>query len=184
MSLFGSYIQESSEENIVEVIMSEIPLLDDEFITEDMIVRDNLPGHIKGTNTVKIEVYTNEGDNVPHFHIENGQGFSCCPKLYSAEYFDHGWHTDMLNKKQSKFIDRLLRKSFGKDRTVWQECVRVWCKYPQNLGYDPRATDEENAINMAKYPLPPASSQPDYTTLNSIDEEDQNNKNSKGAKKK
>ncbi|MBR6289434.1 MAG: hypothetical protein IKR19_08865 [Acholeplasmatales bacterium] len=165
MSLFGNYIDESYN----KVLIGTFPWPEDEALNEDLISSGNLPGHIDGGNNVKIEIYTNEGENVPHFHIE-GKKFSCCVRLYSCGYFPHGTHTDILNNVQARYINKIMQQKYTKigEKTItnWQQCDIVWNRYPHNLGYDPSATKEENENNMAKYHVKDADEQPDYSNLN------------------
>lgn len=121
---------------------------EDEFFTEDTVVRNvDFGGKVKRKH---ICVYTNEGENIPHIHIESnsrgGVKFSCCVKLLSAEYFKHGTHLDELNNKQTKILDKVMRSRYSVDKTVWEQCVDVW-----------KAHFETN-IDIIK--------QPDYTLLN------------------
>ncbi len=169
MSLFGNYIEDAFKKSIGEIIVDNVFWFENETLNEDLIVKNNLPGHIDGGNIVKIEVYTNEGENIPHFHIENDK-FSCCVEIFKCAYFVHSWHTDTLNNSQAKRINKIMKSKYTNignvPISVWQKCVMVWNRYPKDLGYNPNATDEENLINMSKYQLPDASQQPDYSKLN------------------
>lgn len=119
-----------------------------------------LVGTINFIDTVgecKIEIYSGEGQ-IPHFHIKNkdrSKGkFDCCIMVYSAEYFDHGTHTDKLTKSQCKQMNEFFKQkdTYNPNKTLWDAMVNYWnasnpdCKFP----------------NYKK-----VKSQPDYSKLNS-----------------
>jgi hypothetical protein len=102
-----------------------------------------------------VYVNTDDGGNVPHFHIVDantrGKQFHCCVKIEKSEYFDHGFKTDKItNSKERKALDSFLREPFQKSKfngTNWEYIVMIW-----NMNNSDMDVDEE---------LP----QPDYTKL-------------------
>ena len=154
MSLFGNVLEEMNRNQYKTILSIQLPNEDMESVQEDKILSTKLSGHITGGNFVNINVYTNEGKNIPHFHIENDKGFSCCVRIYECNYFVHSWHQNTLNKKQAKEIDRLLRQRCKTESiTVWQKIVQVW---------------NGSSVNKVSDVLPDASEQPDYTQLGSM----------------
>ena len=111
---------------------------------------------IGSTNTVEVYVHTNDGGNVPHFHVrkygKNGQfEWETCIRYDSATYFKHGKYTDeLLNRKIAKELDKMLRTIDKKDpdnHTYWQIAIIEWNR--NNSGID----------------VPYNTVQPDYNTL-------------------
>ncbi len=96
-----------------------------------------------------IEIYSSEGENIPHFHIEVVDGsFSCCICIFENRFFTHGKHKDVLVRKDWKTLDDWMRKTSGKDKSKnnWEYMATVWDSiYGQN-NYD-------------------TIDQPDYTTI-------------------
>lgn len=155
MSLFEQDIKEANMNQFIEVASISIPENEEieTSLQEDNVATVSFSGHIDGGNQMKIRVYTNEGQNIPHFHIENDKGFSCCVMIYECNYFIHSWHQNTLIKKQAKELDKTLRRNYKSESiTIWQKIVEVW-----NSGL----------VNNPKV-IPDASAQPDYTQLSSI----------------
>jgi hypothetical protein len=78
----------------------------------------------------KIIVWSNEGGNIPHFHIVDistlGQSFHTCVKIESPEYFHHEEKTDTLNSKQRKSLVDFLNKPFDEDTSNWEYLIMTW----------------------------------------------------------
>ena len=108
---------------------------------------------------VKINVYEKEGP-VPHFHIE-GDGFSCCVCIFDNMYFDHGIHTDTLNKSQCKQLDEFMRERSELDltRTNWELCKLFW--EASNVYFN----DNIAMINRYRMMYGDRKQQPDYTDI-------------------
>lgn len=105
------------------------------------------PNSFRGKCT--IEVYGNEGSNIPHFHITSiDRKFSCCIQLFDNRFFTHGTHKDILHKKDWEILDAWLRteNKRNSDNSNWKEAKEIW----QYLYSDYRFNDYE---------------QPDYTTI-------------------
>lgn len=78
-----------------------------------------------------IEVYGNEGENIPHFHITSiDKKFSCCVQLFDNRFFTHGKHTSILHKKDWEVLDSWLRLSNSKnlDNTNWEYAKFIWTR--------------------------------------------------------
>ena len=114
---------------------------------------------IQKIGKVKINVYANEGP-VPHFHIE-GDGFSCCVCIFDNMYFDHGIHTDTLNKSQCKQLDEFMRDKSEIDpiHTNWEMCKIAW--EMNNIS----SNDNINIVNRYRMMYGDRKQQPDYTDI-------------------
>ena len=108
---------------------------------------------------VRINVYEKEGP-VPHFHIE-GDGFSCCVCIFDNIYFDHGIHTDTLNKSQCKQLDEFMRDKSEIDpiHTNWEMCKILW--EADNV----QSNDNINIVNRYRMMYGDRKQQPDYTDI-------------------
>ena len=97
-----------------------------------------------------IEVFGDEGEYIPHFHIKSiDRKFSCCIYIFDNRFFEHGKNNDTLNKKDWKILDTWLRNINTKyqDKTNWETIVMIW----DSIYY----TDYSNKDTP----------QPDYTTI-------------------
>ena len=107
---------------------------------------------------VRINVYEKEGP-VPHFHIE-GDGFSCCVCIFDNMYFDHGIHTDTLNKSQCKQLDEFMREisKMSNKLTNWEMCKILW--ESANV-----ISSNINIVNRYRMMYGDRKRQPDYTDI-------------------
>ena len=114
---------------------------------------------ISKVGKVKINVYANEGP-VPHFHIE-GDGFSCCVCIFDNMYFDHGIHTDTLNKSQCKQLDEFMKQPCESNvkLTNWEACKFAW--EMNNIS----SNDNINIVNRYRMMYGDRKQQPDYTDI-------------------
>jgi len=122
--------------------------IDFDALINESVVSANFQSRIGNAN---IEVYSDEGDYLAHFHIvSKDHNFDCCIRINAPEYFPYGKHrSKFYNLKQKKILNEKLsemRKESGK--TYWQEI--------RDLYY---------AANMS-CKEPKANNQPDYTLLN------------------
>lgn len=105
----------------------------------------------KKIGTCRVFVYNNEGP-IPHFHIENNNGFKCCVMLFDNRYFSHGSKTDTLSNKQCKLLDEWLSSKsilpFFNNITNWETLVAYW-------------VSEQNPMKL----IPKNPIKPDYTTF-------------------
>ena len=103
-------------------------------------------------NKLIIYVRSNEGGNIPHFHIVDkqtlGSKFHTCVKIENATYFHHTGKEDVLNSKQRKRLVEFLSKDFDEDTTNWEYLIMTW-----------------NANNSSTK-LSKRMQMPDYTNLN------------------
>lgn len=79
----------------------------------------------------KIVVRTNDGGDIPHFHIVDvnteGKEFSACVEIEKASYFKHGMYNGTLNSRDRKALDAFLRIIPRKSRiTNWHRVVNEW----------------------------------------------------------
>lgn len=81
-------------------------------------------------NKLIIYVRSNEGGNIPHFHIVDkqtlGSKFHTCVKIENATYFHHTGKEDVLNSKQRKRLVEFLSKDFDEDTTNWEYLIMTW----------------------------------------------------------
>lgn len=81
-------------------------------------------------NKLIIYVRSNEGGNIPHFHIVDkqtlGNKFHTCVKIENATYFHHTGKEGVLNSKQRKLLVEFLRKDFDEDTTNWKYLIMTW----------------------------------------------------------
>ena len=139
------------KKNIVNLGIINFNELSDEFIQEvspDKFNADKL------IDICKIEVYGSEGQT-PHFHvISTTNKFECCPCIFKALYFNHGYKTDKLSRKQLKILDDWLRlpcSKFGGVLSNWEIIVRLWesCDNPlTNYNINSIQPDYTKMVNM------------------------------------
>lgn len=103
-------------------------------------------------NKLIIYVRSNEGGNIPHFHIVDkqtlGSKFHTCVKIENATYFHHTGKEDVLNSKQRKRLVEFLSKDFDEDATNWEYLIMT-CN-----------------ANNSSTKLSKRMQMPDYTNLN------------------
>lgn len=137
-----------SEETIIGFID-----LEDDFIMEDFIGKFPPDGKdTKSKNLIKISVYDNEGEYIPHFHFksEKKNKLDGCVEICSRRYFIHGKHTSTLDNKACKSLNKWLKNQYkDKTYTIWQFIVATWNKNKNKI----RISDNNNR-------------QPDYSKLN------------------
>lgn len=84
---------------------------------------------------LEIYVNTNDGGNIPHFHIrlqDDWDKFHSCIKITCAEYFPHEGKEDTLNAKQRKDLWRFmtgpvtLTKYKDKFSSNWELVCFLW----------------------------------------------------------
>jgi len=80
-------------------------------------------------SSMKIYVYDNEGQNIPHFHIRINDLPDTCLKILEAKWFDHGKNTGFLYRKQLKELYNWLCKNSYKH---WKEIIIEWNKHANN----------------------------------------------------
>lgn len=81
-----------------------------------------LMGELKA---MRIYVYNNEGENIPHFHISKIDKSDCCLKIMSAEWFTHGKNKSILSKKELKLLYEWLNMDNKKE---WKNIIIEWNK--------------------------------------------------------
>lgn len=80
-------------------------------------------------SNMKIYVYDNEGQNIPHFHIRINDLPDACLKILEAKWFDHGKNTGVLYRKQLKELYNWLCENNYK---YWKEIIIEWNKHANN----------------------------------------------------
>ena len=122
----------------------------DELLNEDKITVTTLPG----LGSIKISIYSNEGDSRPHFHLLTiADEKVSCICLYEPKYFVYNGYTTILNSRQRKQLDKVLRERLSENnpKSIWRITSDYWLDHNDEFGI---YADRRN------------SSQPDYTKLN------------------
>lgn len=97
-----------------------------ELLNEGSINLRKNPLNIKSISMVI--VHTNEGDNVPHFHIKRDGKHDCCIMLNEDKYFNHGSNDSLLSTKEAKELNNWLHKSNSEksNETNFQVLGKMW----------------------------------------------------------
>ena len=91
---------------------------------------------------LEIYVNTNDGGNIPHFHMrnpDNGDKFHTCIKITEAEYFPHMGKEDKLNVHQRKelydFMNSKVALTKYKDKfdNNWELVCFLWDMNNSNM---------------------------------------------------
>lgn len=98
-----------SDKNTIETLLSPIEYR-------------KLMGELKA---MRIYVYNNEGENIPHFHISKIDKSDCCLKIMSAEWFTHGKNKSILSKKELKLLYKWLNMD---NKKAWKNIIIEWNK--------------------------------------------------------
>lgn len=130
-----------------------------EFNTAELLMEDDVVGtRMPGLGSIKITIYGNEAYGIPHFHIlkKTNERVSCIC-LFEARYFVHGGYKALLNSKQKKQLDKILRlpNKTEPELTNWEYMAKYWISH----------NDSNNLYNKRKY------KQPDYTKLDGFIQE-------------
>jgi hypothetical protein len=128
-----------------------------EFLNESQLLTEM--ARVGFLDKLEICVYTDDPRNVPHVHIRDvatrGKLFDACVKLEYPEYFDHGCHTDTLNSKQKRELDKFMNSAPAKGvfKTNYEKAVYMWNDNNSNKDVEFEYYDDGRVIV------------PDYTTL-------------------
>ena len=87
-----------------------------------------------GKNSLEISVWTNDGGEIPHVHVRNGEPLgkstciNLCIQLEKAMYFTHGEYNGMLNASQRKDFNDFMHKPHktGKFDSNYEYAVFLW----------------------------------------------------------
>lgn len=130
-----------------------------EILMEVNVTTASLMPYIKDIGKCFIEVFSDEGNNIPHFHIRNEaevnngsekDRFHTCLYIFDNRYFTHKGKMDTFKKKQMEELNDWLKKPnkrYGKI-TNWEAIRKIWIDLYDNGKY-------------ANY----SGTQPDYTTI-------------------
>ena len=87
-----------------------------------------------------IYIWTNEGGNIPHFHIVDkatmGNEFHTCIRIMSAEYFHHTGKEDVLNSKQKKTLMIFFTMSDKWGDNYWDIVLQEWNRNSSKIEVD------------------------------------------------
>lgn len=98
-----------------------------EMLNEGSINLNKNPLKIKDLSMVI--VHSNEGDNIPHFHIKRNGKHDCCIMFNEDRYFNHGVNNSTLTSKEVKELDNWLRKPNANNKfnlTNFQVLCDLW----------------------------------------------------------
>lgn len=102
-------------------------------------------------NTFRVVIGENEGQNIPHFHLLDGQNNKYVAiRLDMPSYFIHGKYKYILNSKEKKILINWLNSSnivkTIKDTTPknnWENLVFAW-NVTNNDNINPKQPDYNN----------------------------------------
>lgn len=101
-----------------------------DILNEGSISVQNNPIKIKKVKTIC--VHSNEGSNIPHFHIEREKMHDCCIMLNDNRFFDHGDNDSILTVKECRLLEEWLsspnRAKAG--LTNWRVLADMWNNIP------------------------------------------------------
>ncbi len=113
-----------------------------------------------GDFNIELEVYvrTDEGGNVPHFHIRDkssrGKAFHTCVQIRQPAYFHHDGKEGVLDSTQKTALVEFLRSKPTRTKrfsTFWEVILTLW-----NLSGSAIAVDEDQPMpdyaNLADEP--------------------------------
>ena len=140
--------------NEKEIIIGTINL--DDFISESVF---DGAFKMKGKGACKIAIYTNEGPNIPHFHLKPEKENDICVRIFYPRLFKHGKHDGVLTTKEARSLNETLDDNhtglWKKIRDSWVEAfpgIRAQCgdiKQP-NYGLLVDEDPDEAGKNMVK----------------------------------
>ena len=97
-------------------------------MTEQFLIEMAQIGDID--NKLMIYVRSNDGGNIPHFHIVDKstlvKQYHTCVMIEVAKYFHHTGKEGVLNSKQRKSLVEFLSKDFDEDTTNREYLIMTW----------------------------------------------------------
>ena len=106
-----------------------------------------------------IEVYSKEGDYIPHFHFyTKDKKIDGCMQIFNPDYFIHGNHKSMLTNRQLKQLINFLNDERYESVNNWRLIVFAWIgeNYDEQTKIAKKLKiknykDPSNTINMPDY---------------------------------
>lgn len=95
-----------------------------------------------GYLTPKLEIYvnTNDGGDIPHFHIRDvssrGNEFHTCIQIKENKYFHHTGKEDVLNSKERKQLNDFLQSNDKYGELNWKVLIKEWNRNNSNMEVD------------------------------------------------
>ena len=125
--------------NTISEALNELNKIEEEYLCEMARVT-----FLKKYGNVEIYVHTDDGGNVPHFHLrkkgDSGFEWECCIRYDCCDYFSHGRDTDTLpDKKYANELDRVLRLQDPDEPdgvTYWTTAVKEWNRNNSSMKLD------------------------------------------------
>ena len=99
-----------------------------------------------GFLTPKLEIYvnTNDGGDIPHFHIwdttTRGDKFHTCIQIKDNKYFHHTGKEDFLNSKMRKYLIKFLQSNDEYGELNWKVLIKEWNRNNSNMKVDINTT--------------------------------------------
>lgn len=105
----------------------------------------------KDLGMCKILVYGGER-TIEHFHIESPKGYSICICIYTAHYFAHGTHKDILNSSQKKQLNKWMSQENSKYLTTnWKAIESEWWRHNGNPKDRPKNPVQPDYSQLQNY---------------------------------
>ena len=103
-------------------------------------------------NEYQVWIFTREGNNTPHFHLQSKQNDKFIAiKILEPEYFIHGIWKDKLNSKEIKdLINFLNEKPKGKRGLIYNNNFEF---IYDTWEWENNGTDTANIVDMPNYNL-------------------------------
>lgn len=95
-----------------------------------------------GFLTPKLEIYvnTNDGGDIPHFHIwdtsTRGNEFHTCVQIKDNKYFHHTGKEDVINSKMRKRLIKFLQSNDEYGELNWKVLIKEWNRNNSNMKID------------------------------------------------
>ena len=135
--------------NDIEIIGIDTIILYDDVFEERSLDQLNF----KGGKEVTIEVYSKEGDFIPHFHFySKDKKIDGCLQIFKPEYFIHGKHTTILNNNYMKQMITYLSKYKYKPVNNWQRIVLAWYDANRDGRFRPILKVKDDPTDIANMP--------------------------------
>lgn len=91
-------------------------------------------------NKLEIYVNTNDGGNIPHFHIRDistkGNVFHTCVQIEHNIYFHHTGKENILNSKERKLLNDFLKSNDKYGELNWKVLIKEWNRNNSNIEVD------------------------------------------------
>ena len=118
-------------------------------------------GTVFNGNETFIHIRSNEGYDIPHFHLyikdgkntnngSNPKTFHTCIRLDTPEYFHHKPYTGVLSNSEARILYKSLQRVYKKDkskRTYWEVIVEEWNNDTEKKNIDVNSMPDYRLLN-------------------------------------